>query len=110
ARPDDDVGEHADAQRAQRTLVMEGVRAALRIGLEAAVEVEALSHGPGVRAVEAGASHGAVDADERVHLADLPVARERAAGARVDHGLEAPGAIPAGLAHVFHPGAGDEVG
>ena len=75
-----------------------------------AIEADALGGGPGVRSVEAGPGRRRVEPDERVHLADLPVARERDGRARLEQAAEPPGAIPALLADVVHPGAGDEVG
>lgn len=60
--------------------------------------------------VEPGARQRRVQADQLVHLADLPVAREGQVGARAGERAEAPSSAPTLLAHVVHAGAADEVG
>ena len=109
-RPHGEVREHPGRDAPERGLGVPGAGAVHRVRLERPVEPDALRGGPGIRPVEAGAGRRRVEPDERIHLADLPVARERDGRARVEQAAEPPRAIPALLAHVLHPGAGDEVG
>ena len=110
ARPHGEVGEHPgrDAPESRPRRARPGRRA--RCTPRATVEADALGRGPGVRAVEAGPGRRRVEPDERIHLADLPVARERDGRARLEQAAEPPRTIPALLADVLHPGAGDQVG
>ena len=110
ARPHGEVREHPGRDAPERGLGVPGAGAVHRVRLERPVEADALRGGPGIRPVEAGPRRRRVEPDERIHLADLPVARERDGRARVEQAPEPPGAIPALLADVLHPGAGDEVG